>query len=455
MKQNRNIPGNHLSGRLPVHSPDERLWSGISSGLDNLETQQAYEERLQDLPVHHPDDSTWNLILRRMQRTRIIRISGYSFLAVAASLLLLISIFRIPEAKLDNSQTLSAIGNGKIPDRIEAKRNTPVKTSVRPVNTVPNPVKYNTIGIPLQAFSESKSEGNLMEDATSFNRTSTINDQIKYRPDIHPLAPKINLAYGSVVVSLRRVPITRKQYSEPVPTTQSIAKYYSPDPYSPKKKKSNSFDLAANYLPESLENGNGNSLFHNFGLMASLGNEKTRIQSSVGMTYNSEHRSYDVGYTQYIAITVPNPGHPTDDSTYIIPASGNSKLEGTEKHQYITYDLGVGKKLFSLGKMTTWVNTGAGFAYKLDNSSLKEKTINTIKGHNNSQVNTIDLEIPDYNKLNINIMAGLDFNYLVMDRLIISFAPISRVYLKPVLEKNGSSTDSFSLGFRSGVKFKF
>ncbi|MBK7215441.1 MAG: hypothetical protein IPH88_19615 [Bacteroidales bacterium] len=52
-------------------------------------------------------------------------------------------------------------------------------------------------------------------------------------------------------------------------------------------------------------------------------------------------------------------------------------------------------------------------------------------------------------------MAGLDINYRILDRLSLSFAPISRFYLKPVLEKNGSSTDSFSLGFRSGMKFDF
>ncbi|MBK7174489.1 MAG: hypothetical protein IPH84_14945 [Bacteroidales bacterium] len=230
--------------------------------------------------------------------------------------------------------------------------------------------------------------------------------------------------------------------------------YPIPEPFENDEKKGKNFTLAANYLPESLENGNGTSMFHNFGLMASLGNEKTRIQSSLGMAYNTEHRVYDVNYTQFIPITVPNPGQPSD-STAIMETTGATELEGTERHQYLTYDLGLGKRLFSVGKMTTWVNTGAGIAFKLDDASLRETTIKTINQHNNSQVNKIDLEIPDYNGVNINIMASLDFNYKIMDRLSISFAPTSRIYLKPVLLKEGSSTDSFSLGFRSGMKFEF
>jgi hypothetical protein len=52
-------------------------------------------------------------------------------------------------------------------------------------------------------------------------------------------------------------------------------------------------------------------------------------------------------------------------------------------------------------------------------------------------------------------MAGLDFNYKLMKRLSFSFAPVSRLYLKPVLVKNGLPTDSFSLGFRTGMKYDF
>jgi hypothetical protein len=476
MKENRNITGNNFSQRLPVHTPDDSLWDNIASGLDKIDAQMIYEERLQDLPVHQPDDSAWNLILRKMQLVRVVKISGYSLLAVAASILLLISLFRLPENKLNPSPGISAVskekpGSSGNQNRVTSKHaninssasaSGALSESKRTLNPQ-HPVKgtagseSNSMLSYLQATDVVPVSGNKSDNIASSEVLIANDDLARNNRDIQLLAPNTKLASASGVKSLRRNAIQSKTFSNPsLLAIQPNAKYYTPEPYNPHQKKSNSFELAANYLPESLENGSGTSLFNNFGLMASLGNDKTRIQSSIGMTYNSEHRTFDVAYTHLIAITVPNPNSPTADSTYILPVKANSNnLDGTEKHQYLTYDLGIGKKLFSLGKMTTWVNTGAGFAVKLDQSSIKEQAINTVKGQQNTVVNSIDLEIPDYNKVNINLMAGLDFDYLVMDRLIISFAPTSRIYLKPVLEMNGSSTDSFSLGFRSGIKFKF
>lgn len=459
MKENKNIPSTHLSDRLPVHSPDERLWNSISSGLENLEAEQVYGARLQDLPVHSPDEASWGLLLRRMQRVRLVKIGGYSLLAVAASLLLLISIFRIPENNPGNPKGFANINTGKT--NSANTQNTASQGNTIDNNITPSPnIQQKTGDNSIRNSSPvTYDPGKLIDkeivrtDRVSNGSTLADNSPSRNLPAVNRLIPRTRLTSAIPKLSFR--------YSQPVPVqyakaiiTQPVVKYYSPEPYNPNKKKGNSFELAANYLPESLDNGYGTSMFHNFGLMASLGNEKTRVQSSVGMAYNTEHRSYDVDYTQLITITVPKPGQAAD-SSYSLAAEGNSKLEGTESHQYFTYDLGVGKKLFSLGKMTTWINTGAGFAVRLDQSSLKEQTIKTINSHNQAEVNSIDLEIPDYNKMNVNLMAGLDFNYLVMKRLVISFAPTSRFYLKSVLEKNGSSTDNFSLGFRSGVKFKF
>ncbi|MBK7174490.1 MAG: hypothetical protein IPH84_14950 [Bacteroidales bacterium] len=67
MKERRNI-STPLSGRLPVHKPDDSLWNGISSSLGELEVQENYEKKLAHLPVHSPDNNSWALLLRRMQR---------------------------------------------------------------------------------------------------------------------------------------------------------------------------------------------------------------------------------------------------------------------------------------------------------------------------------------------------------------------------------------------------
>jgi len=431
MKENK-----HLSERLPVHSPDDSLWSSISAGLDALEHEKTYRERLTGLPIHRPDDALWIAILGRMRRPVYIRRVAYSVLAVAASLLLLVSILRQPEVPAGIRPEQQAIQ--------ATKPATPIPATNDAVTN--NPVQSKTI-----AHAGRVQPERMVPEVTTGTQAPAEAVLVVENTDIAPA-----IARTQIPVNLKNR-FTRKpsknRNSSPVYAQLPVI-LPKTDPYGQEEQGFRKITLAANYLPESLENGSGSSMFHNFGLMASLGNEKTRIQSSIGMAYNSEHRVYDVDYTQFIPITVPIPGTGRD-STTIMEASGASQLEGTERHQYFTYDLGVGKRLFSVGKMTTWLNTGAGLAVKLDDASLKETTIKTINQHNNSTVNHIDLEIPDYNGININLMAGLDFSYRIMDRLSLSFAPTSRYYIRPVLEKNGASTDSFSFGFRSGMKFEF
>ncbi len=451
MKINRNIHDSSFSDRLPVHSPDEGMWDRIASGLDQLDARQAYEEKLAGLPVHRPDSGTWALILQRMQRAKAFRIGTYASLAAAASLALLFTIFRTtePTGKEPATATLSQQLNKTIE---------PSATSQHPAGNLTEKITSpgSLASIPANHTSPGRHPSdNRSETYLSVNQTE---NTIEFRLAA-PLIQVFEYATGRYDLPVAKRGLIQSPGKTavvplPVYALQEPVRYYSPDPYDPMKKKDSRFSLAANYLPESLENGTGTSLFHNFGLMASVGNEKTRFNSSIGMVYNSEHRVYDVNYTQFIAITVPNPGSGVD-STAIVEASGASQLEGTERHQYITYDMGIGKRLFSKGRITTWLNTGAGFAVRLDNSSLREETIKTISSHNNSQVNQMDLEIPDYNGMNFSLVTGLDINYRVLKRLSVSLAPTSRIYIKPVLEKNGFPTDSFSLGFRSGIKYDF
>ncbi|NVO20902.1 MAG: hypothetical protein HXX13_14475 [Bacteroidetes bacterium] len=459
MEDYRNIPGHRLSDRLPVHSPDDSLWSGISGSLDNLEATQNYESRLQDLPIHNPETNTWSKILYRMRFARVVRIGSYSVMSLAAAILLLFSIFRLPGFFNSNNKDFGSRQTSELrhyPNTGKQLQNNVSALQMNPGQPagkkVLNKGSFSAVKPSVNRIDNKSQVAGIEEQDNSLAEVAIVNIRLL---DIKLLIPRqiLEIPWKNLVLM--------PEYQAPLfanidnTVKGKEPKYYTPDPYQPNKSRSSNFQVAANYLPVTLDNGSGSSMFHNVGLMASLGNDKTRIQSTIGMAYNSEHRTYDVGYTQSIPITVPKPGNPSSDSTIIMYAPGTSKLEGTEKHQYFTYDLGVGKKLFSLGKMTTWINTGAGFALKLDNASLKDETINAIKNHNNSVVNNIDLTIPDYNKVNINIMAGIDFNYAIFNKLTISFAPTSRFYLKPVLEQNGSSTDSFSLGFRSGLMFKF
>lgn len=458
MKENKDSFNLKLSDRLPVHKPESAAWENIASALSGLEAQDAYESRLANLPTHSPDEKSWSAILFQMRMRALSRVATYTSLAAAASLLLLFGILRLTDQKTpDNQQTADAKKSGEkqvttivAPQRSVEQTPAVIQAAVR---TNRNSDPLNTSGIKVPANQNSHSVPEISNQGNDqVLAQATLNSD-----NINPVSPKYlpgNTKPGFHVKANSKAAGNAVAINKTAAVPISDKHYYSPDPYDPNEKKGSNFSLAANYLPETLDNGNGTSMFHNFGLMASLGNEKTRVQSTIGMAYNSEHRVYDVSYTQFIAITVPRPGT-NSDSTAVYSSARDQELEGTERHQYLTYDLGVGRKLFSVGNMTTWFNTGAGLAFRLDNTSLKEATIKTITGNTNSQINGIELQIPDYNGVNINLMAGLDINYRILDRLSLSFAPVSRFYLKPVLEKNGNSTDSFSLGFRSGMKFDF
>jgi hypothetical protein len=133
----------------------------------------------------------------------------------------------------------------------------------------------------------------------------------------------------------------------------------------------------------------------------------------------------------------------------------DSEYQGTEKHQYITYNLGLGKRLFNFGKFSSWINAGAGFGIQINNPDLINTATQSIKGQPNAQINTVNTDKPQYTDYNINFVTGIDFNYQIIKRLSISFAPTSRWYFKPLLTKDNQPTDELSLGFRTGMTFDF
>jgi hypothetical protein len=445
----------HLSNRLPVHHADERLWDAISSELDQLEAQEKLATKLKDLPVHKPGTDLWPAILRQMRKTVFLRITQYTTIAAAASLLVLLLFYR---DIVDNRHTPDKLTTRKAVSKVDQFTGNKI---IDQGTNIADQGKYTQI--PGKRFSSIS-----MHNTGTQVQMTPLNSPIEESPGMqltdagsreriehfkHLEIRQLRSDFARAVLQPRGLKPVNAIAS--IPAIQPDKKYYTPDPYVQERQKNSShFALAANYLPESLDNGNGTSMFHNVGLTASIGSDKSRLQSSLGMAYNAEHRVYDVQYTQLITITNPHPAGGGADSTIQITSNRESILEGTERHQYLTYDLGWSRKIFTIGKMTTWVNTGAGVAFRLDNASLKESTIKTLNSYD-SEVNSMGLEIPDYNSVNINLMTGFDFNYRILDRLSFSFAPLTRIYLKPVLEKNGSSTDSFSMGFRSGVKLDF
>ncbi len=209
-----------------------------------------------------------------------------------------------------------------------------------------------------------------------------------------------------------------------------------------------------NYLPENVNNGTDNSLFHNVDITASYNKEKVRFNTSVGMAYNEEQLVFEMNYDINTPVTAPGPGGQLDTVGYSV-AKMESQYQGTEKHQYFTYQLGIGRRLFSYGKFSTWFNAGAGFGLRLNNPDLVSATEKSIKNRYNAQITSVNAEQPVYNNVNVNFVTGIDFNYKILNRLSISFTPVSRWYFKPVLTMENQATDELTLGFKTGMKFDF
>ena len=218
--------------------------------------------------------------------------------------------------------------------------------------------------------------------------------------------------------------------------------------------KRSRFAIAMGYLPENIYNGTNNSLFQNVDFTASYNKEKVRFNTSVGMAYNEDHYEVTMSYAIKSPVTAIGPGGKIDTLSYN-SASLASEYVGSEKHQYFTYNLGMGRRLFSSGKFSTWIIAGAGFGVRLNNPDLVASSENSIKSQYNAQITRVNTSKPVYNDVNVNFVTGIDFNYKIFNRISITFTPTSRWYFKPVLSKNNQPTDELTIGFKTGMKFDF
>jgi hypothetical protein len=195
-------------------------------------------------------------------------------------------------------------------------------------------------------------------------------------------------------------------------------------------------------------------LFHNVDFTASYNKEKVRFNTSLGMAYNEEQLEFDMNYNINTPVTATGPDGLMDTIGYNV-ASMESQYQGTEKHQYFTYNLGLGRRLFKAGNFSTWINAGAGFGIKLNDPDLISATEKKIQNQYNAQITSVNTNKPVYNDVNVNFVTGIDFSYKFFNRLSLTFSPTSRWYFKPVLTVNNQPTDELSLGFKTGMKFDF
>lgn len=463
MDENKNTFKSRLSEQLPVHSPDPGSWNRLSAKLDAIDADKALYEKLDNLPLHSPDPGTWNAILFRLNRTTFRKRSYRIAVSVAAGLLLFFSVVRIAEVSSFHKPLVAraqqeqggkpksgiSLNAESLPANANSKNTAAIKPEILKIQP-----QRQTSQKPAAKPADVAYDLSFEAEEIALNPDEPTPDAIAPDPFItkevdYELVSRDNQILNSEIALKTAVLNTEMKN----PVSSPAKKYYSPK--EPKTSSSNHhFALGMNYLPENIDNGTDNSLFHNVDLSASYNKEKVRYTTSIGMAYNEEQLIFDMNYDIPTAVTAPGPGGSVDTVGYQL-ASVESQYQGTEQHQYFTYNLGIGRKLFSLGKFSSWITAGAGFGVRVNNPDLINSTANSIKGQYNALITSVESDQPVYNDVNVNFVTGLDFNYKILNKISISFAPTSRWYFKPVLTKGNQATDELTLGFKTGVRFDF
>lgn len=460
MDETKKPVNNKFSEQLPTHAPDPGSWQRLSSRLDILDAESGFREKLTNLPVHSPNAGTWNTILFRLNRAAYIKTGARIALSAAAGLLLFFTISRVIDTNKINTP-VPALASKEQPEVITAPQiqnitpqSAQIQNQNQHINTVSNRTNTTPSAVAVSAPLETKSEFLPSENEITINQDIAIMEiDTAYSLSKEIALQETMLAVEEIAIEEENSPVSILQKQNVNAAITPPVKYYTPkDPQD--NKNTNNFALGMYYLPENIDNGDGTSLFHNVNVTASYNKEKVRYNTSLGMAYNEEQLVFDMNYN----INTPVMGVGTDgqlDTLGYRVDKMESQYEGTEKHQYFTYNLGLGRKLFSAGKFSTWISAGAGFGIRLNDPDIISSTEKSIKGQYNAQITSVQASKPEYNDVYVNFATGVDFNYQFLKRLSLTFTPTSLWYFKPVLTKDNQPTDELTLGFKTGMKFDF
>ncbi len=438
MNHNKTILRNKAYDKLPVHQPDDNSWEQINARLDKGEADN-YHDALSELPVHKAPSVIWENIERRLAKRRYRLALVWLGIATAASMAVLTTLnfpFNIvKESGNTGIPTISLNQTGKhsnevnvsqVPVALTEQSSTGMQTHNNNLNT-----DRQISGIPQNI--------RISASVISVRSTLPVGDRaeltiINYKPQL-------------VVINSRES--SKMRTSNDPFTLPPFGSNIDPKTIQPERKLSR-LSLSLAYLPESIDNGYNPAIFHNIDLAASVDMNNMRFRSSMGMAYNSEHYDYTVKATRNTDNFHNSPV--TDSSSYGVNES-LSNFEGVERHGFISWDVGAGHKLFTTRKLTTWINAGAGLAVRINNANLRDETIETMLKSYNSTVNSIDIDDPMYNRMNMSLVSGIEFDYRLLKRLSFTIQPQVRYYLYPIFKDSETSSDSYSLGFRTGMKF--
>ena len=460
MDETKKPASNRFSEQLPTHAPDPGSWQRLSDKLDMLDAEAGFREKLANLPVHSPNAGTWNTILFRLNRAAYIKTGVRIALSTAAGLLLFFAVSRVIDTN-ENNTSVPALALKEQPEVKTAPQNqsiTPhpaqIQNQNQHINTVSNRTNTPPSAVAKSAFVETESTFIPSDNEIAINQDiAIIQLDTAYSLSREIAVLETLLAAEELAVEEQNSPVSLMQKQPDNAIITAPVKYYTPkDPQD--SKSTNHFALGMYYLPENIDNGDGTSLFHNVNVTASYNKEKVRYNTSLGMAYNEEQLVFDMNYNINTPVMGTGADGQLDTLGYRVDKM-ESQYEGTEKHQYFTYNLGLGRKLFSAGKFSTWISAGAGFGIRLNDPDIIATTEKSIKGQYNAQITSVQTSQPEYNDVYVNFATGIDLNYRLLKRLSFTFTPTSLWYFKPVLTKDNQPTDELTLGFKTGMKFDF
>lgn len=437
MSHNNNISRNKVYDRLPVHRPDEDLWNRINSRLDEG-AADSYRQALTELPVHKAPAGVWTGIEKHLSRTRLKLAMIWLGIATAASLAVF-TVLNSPFTSIRQPRDISApVASGNHKNSSDSQKEAVAENITEPsanlsVTTVGSGLTSRTAGnvpvIELQSVTRTFSPANARQALITSTRQALI--EVAYKPGL------------TKITSKKRVPVS-------IPVEQiaqtSLAANSNGDK-EPSQVNRTKLALALAYTPESIDNGYNPTVIHNVGMTASIDLDNFRVRSSLGMAYNSEHLNYSVKATQHLD------NYNNGSVSNVEELVTDSQFEGTERHGFVSWDIGGGRKLFATRNLTTWFNAGAGLAVRVNNASLRDATIETLKNSYNATVNSIDIEAPAFNRINMSLASGIEFDYRLLKRLSFTLQPQARYYIYPVFTSAGNSPNPFSLGLLTGMKF--
>ncbi len=176
-------------------------------------------------------------------------------------------------------------------------------------------------------------------------------------------------------------------------------------------------------------------------------------------SYKIVYESYDsVGYYMNVTSFSIDPGNPENVTFDLERAAVYDSVphyeltEKTNSYLYLDIPLSVGYKFYRGRRISFGVYAGAKLSFLL----YKNEPTVEFSGPP-SELVTIERQVPARMSTNLRLTAGLDFGYLLTDKVSLHLEPVFEQYLNSVyVNKTGfSSGKPYIIGLRAGILFNF